>query len=128
MTPARRHLHPLAVAFPMALLVALPLGILIAGCDAKPAAKPGTPTGNNPATAPLDYLAAQGRAKQHTTQVISTVEIEAAIRQFQAMEERLPTGFDELVSQHYLQAVPAAPRGKRFTYDPQSGKVGLVNE
>ena len=115
MTSTPRHLLPAVVA------------LLLLGCDAKPSVKPGN-TSSSPIAAPLDYVAAQGRAKQHTTQVISTVEIEAAIRQFQAMEERLPTGFDELVSQHYLQALPAAPRGKRFTYDPQSGKVGLVNE
>ncbi len=104
------------------------LGFALSGCDSKPAAKPANAGGNSPLTAPIDYIAAQGKAKQHTTKVISTVEIEAAIRQFQAIEDRLPTGFDELVSQHYLQSVPAAPRGKRFTYNPQTGQIGLVNE
>lgn len=104
------------------------LGLGLWGCDSKSAAKPTNAGGNSPLTAPIDYIAAQGRAKQHTTKVISTVELEAAIRQFQAMEERFPTGFDELVSQHYLQAVPAAPRGKRFTYNAQTGQIGLVSE
>lgn len=100
------------------------------GCDSKPAAKPGTSGagGNSPLTAPIDYIGAQGRAKVHSTKVISTVQIEAAIRQFHAMEDRYPTGFEELVSQRYLQAMPAAPRGKRFTYNPQTGQLGLVQE
>lgn len=101
--------------------------LTLVGCDSKPAAKPGsTGVGNSPLTAPLDYVAAQGRAKQHATKVISTAQIESAIQQFHAMEERFPTGFDELVSQHYLQAMPEAPRGKRFVYNPQNGKVALV--
>lgn len=111
-------------------LLALSLVFGLWGCDAKPAAKSAPPgnTGNSPLTAPLDYLGAQGLAKQHATKVISTVEIESAIRQFQGIEDRLPTGFEELVAQHYLQGIPAAPRGKRFIYNPQTGQVGLVTE
>lgn len=114
--------------FPPSYLAPLIVGLGLVGCDSKPAAKPAAAGGNSPLTAPIDYIAAQGQAKQRTTKVISTVEIESAIRQFQAMEERLPTGFEELVSQHYLQKLPAAPRGKRFTYNPQTGQIGLVNE
>ena len=108
-------------------LLASSLVFGLCGCDAKPAAK-SAPPGNSPLTAPLDYLGAQGRAKQHATKVISTVEIESAIRQFQGIEDRLPTGFEELVAQHYLQGIPTAPRGKRFIYNPQTGQVGLVAE
>ena len=108
----------------------LALGWGLCGCDAKPAAKsaPAGAAANNPLTAPVDYLGAQGRAKQHATRMISTVEIESAIRQFQGIEDRLPTGFEELVAQHYLPALPAAPRGRRFVYNPQTGQVGLVAE
>ena len=99
----------------------------LSGCSKKSPPATGA-AGNSPLTAPLDYIAVQGKAKQYSTKVISTVQLESAIQQFQAMEERFPASFEELVQQHYLGAMPAAPRGQRFTYNPQNGQVGLVRE
>lgn len=106
------------------ILAALSLGVL-AGCGKKDVSKAGETSGN-PATAPLDYLAAQGKAKQVAIKVTSTVEINSAIQKFQAMEDRLPRDLNELIQQHYLQAVPQAPRGQMFSYNPQDGTVRLV--
>ena len=102
------------------------LALGCAGCSKSNSTPGSAASSNSPLTAPIDYIGAQGRAKVHAGKVISTVQIEAAIRQFNAMEDRFPTGFDELVSQHYLQAMPEAPRGKRFVYNPQTGQIGLV--
>ncbi len=104
------------------------LSLLFSGCDSKSSTKPANASSNSPLTAPIDYIAAQGRAKQHATKVISTAQIETAIQQFQAMEDRFPASLDELVAQHYLQAVPVAPRGKTFVYNPQSGQLRVINE
>ena len=115
----------------LSLGLSLLLGLAaLDGCSKKaaPPVSGSGASGNSPLTAPLDYLAAQGRAKQYSTKVISTAQLESAIQQFYAMEERYPTGFDEMVQQHYLGAMPAAPRGKRFTYNPQNGQLGLVAE
>ena len=101
--------------------------VALAGCDSRPTNQK-TATSNTVVLAPLDYLAAQGRAKQHATKVISTAQLESAIQQFQAMEDRLPASFEELVKQRYLAALPEAPRGRRFTYDPQTGRVALIPE
>ena len=97
-----------------------------AGCSKKATSPPAG--GNSPLTAPVDYLAAQGKAKQYSTKVISTVQLENAIQQFHAMEERYPLNFEELVKTHYLGAMPAAPRGKKFIYNPENGQIGLVTE
>ena len=97
------------------------------GCDSKSVNKTVAAT-NSVISAPLEYLAAQGRAKQHATKVISTAQLESAIQQFQAMEDRWPASFEELVKQRYLAALPEAPRGRRFTYNPQTGQVGLIPE
>lgn len=98
---------------------------LSAGCGRKDAGKPEGNSGN-PITAPLDYLAAQGRAKQVAIKVTSTAEITSAVQKFQAMEDRLPRDLHELVQQHYLQAVPQAPRGQVFAYNPADGSVRTV--
>lgn len=111
------------------LLAALALATLLIGCK-KPAAKPAADgaLSGNPALAPLDYLAAQGRAKKFAEKVISTAELTSAIQKFQGMEDRFPRDLNELVQQHYLQAPPVAPRGMRFLYNPQTGELRTVRE
>lgn len=111
------------------LLAALALATLFTGCK-KPAAKPATDgaSSGNPALAPLDYLAAQGRAKKFAEKVISTAELTSAIQKFQGMEDRFPRDLNELVQQHYLQAPPVPPRGMRFLYNPQTGELRTVRE
>ena len=98
---------------------------LIAGCERKPAAQK-TDSGNSPVTAPLDYLAAQGKAKKFAEKTISAAELTSAIQKFNAMEDRFPADLNELVREHYLQGPPAAPAGMRWDYNPQTGAVRLV--
>lgn len=88
----------------------------------------GASTGNNPMTAPLDYIAAQGRAKKFAEKTINLVEINAAVQKFQAMEDRYPRDFNELVKEHYLREIPVAPPGMQLVYDRTSGSVRLVRE
>ena len=108
---------------------ALLAAIALLGCGQKDQAKksPDEPSGaGNPATAPLDYLAAQGKAKKFAEKTITAAELTSAIQKFNAMEERFPRDLNELVQQHYLQAPPAAPKGMRWHYDAQTGAVRLV--
>lgn len=101
--------------------------LLLAGCK-KPAAQTQTSTEPSAASAPMDYLAAQGRAKQLAIKVTDIAQLNSAISKFQAMEDRYPRSFDELIASHYLTEVPIPPRGKQFVYNPQTGQVGLVAE
>ncbi len=96
---------------------------ILTGCNDHSNSGQGTANTRSPVTAPLDYLAAQGQAKKHSEKVISLVEIQQAIQQFNAMEERLPRDLNELVAQHYLGKMPSPPRGQRFLYDPQTGSI-----
>jgi hypothetical protein len=112
-------------------LPALLAAIALLGCGKKDQAKKSAdePSGaGNPATAPLDYLAAQGKAKKFAEKTITAAELTSAIQKFNAMEDRFPRDLNELVQQHYLQAPPAAPKGMRWHYDAQSGAVRLVPE
>ncbi len=81
---------------------------------------------SSPVTAPLDYLEAQGRAKQAASRVISLAEVTQAIQKFQAMEDRNPKDLNELVQQHYLQSLPTMPNGSKLEYNPQTGSARIV--
>ncbi len=99
----------------------------LAGCGDGPGSKPGTDTsGRSPATAPLDYLAAQGQAKKHSEKVASLAQLQQALQHFQTAEDRWPRDLNELVKSGFLAAVPAAPAGQRLVYDPATGAVKFV--
>lgn len=108
----------------------LALILLSSGCgkpdtpgDATESGQKGTA---NPATAPLDYLSAQGKAKQTAIRVVSLAEVTQAIQKFQAMEDRNPRDLNELIQARYLQALPEAPRGSRLAYNPETGTATWV--
>jgi hypothetical protein len=35
---------------------------------------------------------------------------------------------NELVSQHYLPAIPALPPGNKYAYNPQTGDIRVVQQ
>ncbi len=108
-----------------ALGTALALGV--AGCGDGSASKPGAGAlDRSPATAPLDYLAAQGQAKKHSEKVISLAQVQQALQHFQMSEERWPRDLNELVKAGFLAAVPVAPAGQKLVYDPATGAVRFV--
>jgi hypothetical protein len=82
----------------------------------------------NPLTAPVDYLGAVGQAQRHSAKVADTVQIQSAIRQFQAVEGRNPKDLNELVSSGYLTQVPKAPYGMKILYDVRTGQVRIVRQ
>jgi len=102
--------------------------LLVAGCGDGEASKSGAAkgVGGSPATAPLDYLAAQGQAKKHSEKVVSLAQVQQALQQFHVTEDRWPKDLQELVKAGLLVAVPTAPAGQRLMYDPASGTVRMV--
>jgi hypothetical protein len=65
---------------------------------------PAPAAAENPAVAPADSSA-----------VLS--ELTQAVRRYAAEQRKAPTSLDELVTEHYLPAIPQAPAGKRFAID-----------
>lgn len=109
------------------LLVALGL---LSGCGKKEEAKTknqdSSAGGVSAATAPLDYLAAQGRARQTALKVTSMAEVNQAIQKFHALEDRFPRDLNELVQQNYLGSLPPIPNGTQLAYDPRTGTARFV--
>lgn len=102
--------------------------LVLVGCGPKPPeADPSTNAASgSPVTAPLDYLAAQGRAKQVAIKVTSMAEVTQAVQRFHALEDRYPRDLEELVRERYLSSLPPSPRGSRLAYSPQTGEVKFV--
>jgi hypothetical protein len=106
-------------------------GALAAGCGQK-TEQPGTAStnaassGGNPITAPVDYIGAVGKAQKHSVKVVDTVQVQQAIQQFHAGEDRYPKDLEELVKEGYLVAVPKLPTGMKYQYNATNGQVKAV--
>lgn len=109
------------------------LGIVAAtlavGCGKQEDSKPGeTSVGQNPVTAPVEYLGAVAKAQQTAVKTVDVVSINQAIQMFSAQEGRYPKDLDELVSLKYLPKLPAAPYGMKLVYDAKAGSVKVVKQ
>jgi len=82
----------------------------------------------NPLTAPVDYLAAAGRAQQTATKVIDTTSVDKAIQLFNVDKGRNPKDLNELVQEKYLPQVPTPPYGTKLVYDANAGTVKIVKQ
>lgn len=116
----------------LALLIAILLSFCLVGCGQRDSAGPNSQTntaaaGGHPITAPVDYVGAVGQAQKHSLKVVDTVQVQQAIGQFHAVEDRYPKQLDELVKEGYLAKLPALPAGMRFEYHAANGQVKVVS-
>lgn len=91
----------------------------IAGVSTTPSARPKLTTASVE-----DMMNAAG----NTQAAADLKKITVAVNVFQMQEERFPASLDELVTKGLLEKLPALPKGKSFTYDPQTGKAGVVTK
>jgi hypothetical protein len=112
--------------------LALILLCLAVGCgDNKRSSQNATNTAassGNPLTAPVDYLAAAGKAQQSAVKTVDTTALNQAIQLFNVDKGRNPKDLNELVEQKYIPQIPAAPYGTKLNYDATSGKVTVVKQ
>ncbi len=113
------------------LLPAFALTVLLVACngsDSKPAETKKEPSklGENPVAAPLDYIAAIGKAQKANISRLDQAKLIDAIQKFEAGESRPPKDLDELVSMKYIAAIPDAPRGMRLEYKAADGSFMYV--
>jgi hypothetical protein len=107
------------------LLVAAAL--VLSGCGKEqnsppPAAAPAA----TPADAPAGYLGALARGQQVAVKTIDVTSLNEEVRLFNVQEGRNPKDLDELVTQHYLGALPHPPAGMKLVYDAAKGKVSVA--
>jgi hypothetical protein len=80
----------------------------------------------NALTAPVDYLGAVEKAKRNSQYKIQLAPLQQAIQSFRAQEDRLPTDLNELVAEGVLDKIPPAPKGMKYLYSAETGKLELV--
>jgi hypothetical protein len=97
--------------------------VVLAGCgkDSGDSA-----SGENPLSAPADYVGAAARAHQQAGRTVDLASLQQAIQQFHIMKGRPPKDLKELVSEGHLSRLPDPPRGMRFDYDPATGNIRAV--
>jgi hypothetical protein len=107
-------------------LLASALAACNGGGDMPGANQEAKETGENPLTAPVDYLDAVSKAKSSTEATLAKTQIRQAIQTFQAENGKFPMNLDELIEDGYLRALPKAPYHTRFAYDKASGTIDIV--
>lgn len=108
-------------------LLVLPLACaFLVSCGKKQDDPAQKTAGENPITAPADYVGAVGKAQQSAVKTLGTASLDQAIKMFHDQENRFPKRLDELVSSGTLSKLPAAPNGMKFDYDATTGMVKVV--
>lgn len=112
------------------LLLMAALAVALSACnnDPKPKAEPKPEPqklGENPVAAPLDYIAAIGKARKATLGRLDQAKLIDAIQKFEASEGRAPKDLSELVP-NFITSIPPAPPGMKLEYQPADASFMLV--
>lgn len=112
--------HPL-------LALGVTLSLIACNNDPKPKAEPQKEQklGDNPVAAPLDYIAAIGKAQKASLGRLEQAKLIDAIQKFEASESRPPKELSELVP-NFLPALPPAPAGMKLEYKAADGSFMFV--
>lgn len=110
------------------ILLSLPLACLVLGGCKKDTPDSSAKPGENPVTAPADYIGAVGKAHKSAVKTAATASLDQAIKLFHEQEGRFPQNLEELVSSGTLPKLPKAPNGMKFEYDATTGKVKVAAE
>jgi hypothetical protein len=116
--------------------VILAVGLIVCGCSEKketaspapPPAKAEAAPGNNPLTAPVDYLGAVAKAKKTADATLDSAALNQQVQLFYGQEGRYPKDLNELVTEKYLKSLPTPPHGTKLEYNPANGQVKVVKE
>ena len=106
-------------------LMLVAAAVALGGCGKKQTAPPPTAA---PANAQAGYLGTLVKGQQTAVKTIDVTALNENVRLFNVQEGRYPKDLDELVTQHYLGALPNPPAGMKLVYDAAQGKVSVVPE
>lgn len=110
------------------LIPALALALALTACSPDPKPEPKkepSKLGENPVAAPLDYIAAVGKAQKASIGQLEKARLIDAIQKFEASESRPPKDLNELVP-GFIPAIPPAPKGMRLEYNAGDGSFMFV--
>lgn len=113
------------------ILTAVASLLFFAGCKKEEVPNPNNPTskvGDNPLSAPADYVGTINKAQQSAVRSLNTSSIDQAIKMFQQEEGRNPKSLEELVTSGTLPKLPELPANMKFEYDAETGRARVVKK
>lgn len=120
----------------LVLSIGLSLAVEISGCSKKKdTAQAATPASTQTAEAPTSTQAATAPALAAVTPVQSQQQRETntqledvrlQVDAYQKVYKRKPASLAQMVQEGFMHALPPAPPGQHYSYDPASGKVDLA--
>ena len=128
-----RGFVPGSFIFMKGILLLTVVALAFVGCGgssdkpAAPATNSSTSSGS-PLTAPVDYIAAAGKAQQNAIKTVDTTSLNQAIDLFHVDQGRYPKDLNELVEKKFVPELPPPPFGMKLVYDANSGKVSVVKK
>jgi len=111
----------------MKILQALTLAaatLLAGGCGKHQNTPP--PAAPAPASTHGGYFGNLANGQQQAVKTIDVTSLNENIQLFNVQEGRFPKDLDELVTKHYLGALPNAPAGMKLVYNATEGKVSVA--
>lgn len=110
----------------MVIIISLVFGLAVAGCSKQ---NDSVPTASSAAEIAAQPPApAVGVAQPPATTEVNALvqDLQLQVDAYQKIYKRKPASLQQMVQEGFLSSLPPAPPGKRFSYDPDSGRVGLV--
>src|ERR1700722_2184977 len=106
-------------------LMLVAAAVALGGCGKEENSPPPTAA---PAAPLSGYLGTLVKGQQTAVKTIDVTALNENVRLFNVQEGRYPKDLNELVTQHYLGALPVPPVGTKLVYDAAQGKVSVVAE
>jgi hypothetical protein len=107
-------------------LMLVAAALVLGACGKEQNSPPPAAPAATPANAPAGYIGALARGQQVAVKTVDVTSLNEEVRLFNVQEGRNPKDLDELVTQHYLGALPHPPAGMKFVYDAAQGKVSVA--
>lgn len=108
------------------VLPALVLATLLAGCGPTQEPTEKKEVGPSAVTAPADYVHAGFQAGEKAKATMGLIALDKAVSAYQMEHGSNPSSLAQLTSEGLIHEIPAAPKGQKYQYHPQTGKVTLV--
>ncbi len=111
----------------LVVLVVMAAAVAVSGCsrDNSETAGDSAESGASERQSPSYLRTVAVDAPRHARKVVGTATLQHEIKQFHAVHGRYPSSLDEFVQDRGTE-VPTPPKGYRYDYDPQTGKLQLV--
>lgn len=110
----------------MLLTGAVAVGLMVGGCSKKQDVSSPANSAVEPASQAAATAANPAPVKMTTEENSQVQDLQLQVEAYEKINKRKPASLQQMVQEGFLPSIPPAPPGKRFAYDPSSGRVNLA--